>query len=375
MGEQTDRGSDSSGRIGSERVGVLTFHRCINYGSYWQARCLVEGLRGLGYDSVLLDHRSAKVDVAEWRCALQPKLPVKETRQEREQYGCKARKFQEEIERLPLSAPFPIDQPEHMEEVDTVLIGSDEVWNLRHAWYREKPIFFGQGLRTKRVVAHAASFGNYSSWEGLGTPWTDFLRRIDAISVRDENSWWILKNNVGLEPDLVLDPCLQFPLPAEGGWNGPSHRPFALVYGHSFTEGFAAKVRAWAKERGLALLSLGYGNEWADMQWLTAGPQDFAHAFERAEAVVTDFFHGCVFALQNDKPFACELADYRSIKVRGLMELLESESHIVREDTDVRPLLESPISNAIKSRIAQVRSVSDAYLRRALEGSHATHAA
>jgi hypothetical protein len=27
------------------RVGVLTFHRCINYGSYWQARCLVEGLR------------------------------------------------------------------------------------------------------------------------------------------------------------------------------------------------------------------------------------------------------------------------------------------------------------------------------------------
>ena len=26
-------------------TGVLTFHRCINYGSYWQARCLMEGLR------------------------------------------------------------------------------------------------------------------------------------------------------------------------------------------------------------------------------------------------------------------------------------------------------------------------------------------
>ena len=26
----------------SARIGVLTFHRCINYGSYWQARCLVE---------------------------------------------------------------------------------------------------------------------------------------------------------------------------------------------------------------------------------------------------------------------------------------------------------------------------------------------
>ena len=25
----------------SRTIGVLTFHRCINYGSYWQARCLV----------------------------------------------------------------------------------------------------------------------------------------------------------------------------------------------------------------------------------------------------------------------------------------------------------------------------------------------
>jgi hypothetical protein len=23
-------------------VGVLTFHRCVNNGSYWQARCLVD---------------------------------------------------------------------------------------------------------------------------------------------------------------------------------------------------------------------------------------------------------------------------------------------------------------------------------------------
>ena len=30
------------------KIGVLTFHRCINYGSYWQARSLVEGLRSRG---------------------------------------------------------------------------------------------------------------------------------------------------------------------------------------------------------------------------------------------------------------------------------------------------------------------------------------
>src|SRR3546814_5805670 len=58
------------------KIGVLTFHRCINYGSYWQARCLVEGLRQRGHDAVLLDHDSPLVNRAEWRCALQPLLPT-----------------------------------------------------------------------------------------------------------------------------------------------------------------------------------------------------------------------------------------------------------------------------------------------------------
>ena len=53
-----------------KKIGVLTFHRCINYGSYWQARCLVEGLRARGHDAVLLDHDSPQVNRAEWRCAL-----------------------------------------------------------------------------------------------------------------------------------------------------------------------------------------------------------------------------------------------------------------------------------------------------------------
>ena len=49
----------------ARRIGVLTFHRCINYGSYWQARCLTEGLRRRGHDAGLLDHRSARVNRAE----------------------------------------------------------------------------------------------------------------------------------------------------------------------------------------------------------------------------------------------------------------------------------------------------------------------
>src|SRR6266496_1522248 len=62
-------------RARRKKVGVLTFHKCINYGSYWQARCLVEWLLARGHDAELLDHDCACVRRAEAKCALQPKLP------------------------------------------------------------------------------------------------------------------------------------------------------------------------------------------------------------------------------------------------------------------------------------------------------------
>ena len=85
------------------RVGVLTFHRCINYGSYWQARCLVEGLRARGHDAVLLDHHDDAVARAEWRCAFQPSLPERSRIEDLPRYKEKGRKFLAAFDALPQS--------------------------------------------------------------------------------------------------------------------------------------------------------------------------------------------------------------------------------------------------------------------------------
>ena len=336
-----------------EKVGVLTFHRCINYGSYWQARGLVEGLRARGHDAVILDYCSP---LAEARVALRPTLPTPVPRADVALYKGKIRCFEAAFARLPLSR---IDAAERM---DTVVIGSDEVWNLRHPWYSGVPAFWGQGLSAERVVSYAASFGNYSCWEGIGEPFVGYLEGFDALSVRDENSWWMLKHALGREVETVLDPALQFPLAPEGEWTGPEG-PFALVYGHNFSPAYARSVREWADRRNLPLLSLGYRNDWADLQWLDAGPHDFAHAMRRATAVATNYFHGCVFALREGKPFACETTPYRSIKVRGLMEKLGGMDRLVTGG-GIGDLLDTPCD--FSARLSELRQASDAYLDRAV---------
>jgi hypothetical protein len=347
------------------KIGVLTFHRCVNYGSYWQARSLLEGLRSRGHDVVLLEYDCPETDRIEWRCAMQPLLPRRSSRSDIRLYARKARAFQRAIAELPVSAPFPLRKPETMEPRDLVVIGSDEVWNLCHPWYGGYELFWGGGVQAPRLVSYAASFGNYDAEAGIESRWSERLGRFDAISVRDDNSRRLVTAALDREPALVLDPVLQFPIARPEHVEAPAE-PFIALYGHGFSEAFGQAVRRWAQARGLKLVSIGYRNDWADEQWIDADPLQFAQAIAQAKAVVTNFFHGCVFALLNEKPFACAITPYRMNKVRDLTRALGAEAHLLREDDGPElfaAVLDPPLSSRITDEIARLRAQSEAYLR------------
>lgn len=345
-------------------VAVLTFHRCINYGSYWQARCLVEGLRARGRDAVLLDHRSSRIDRAEWRCALRPVPGAWGEREDQEVYAAKARKFFAAFRSLPLSREFALDDPVSAGHFELALIGSDEVWNLRHPWYGGKDLFYGKGLHAEHRASYAASFGNQSSAGKLEGRWSSQLRDLDGISVRDANSRRIVRAAIGQEPALVLDPVLLFPQAVEPA---PVHAEggYIALYGHSFPDWVQVGVRAAADRAGHSIVSIGYRNWWADEHRIEAGPHEFAGLIAGAQAVVTNFFHGCVFALINAKPFAAVPSDYRFNKVHDLLEALGAQSHLLTQATDPGAydrMLSAPLSPAIAGHIAEMRAVSKAYL-------------
>ncbi|WKL39988.1 polysaccharide pyruvyl transferase family protein (plasmid) [Sinorhizobium meliloti] len=347
------------------KLGVLTFHRCINYGSFWQARSLVHGLRSLGTDPIVLDHHSARVTRAEWRCAMQPLLPERTPRGDIPLYASKIRKFQSALASVPMSAPFALDDPDGAEECDIVVVGSDEVWNLRHPWYGGCSLFYGEGLSAKRTVSYAATFGNHPAANGLEPYWAERLRKFDGISVRDDNSRAIIEKDVGREATLVLDPCLQFPETISFGPNTLVSRPYIAVYGHSFPSWFQHAVRHWATTRSLPLVSIGYRNEWADEQWLDAGPYEFAACIAGAEAVATNFFHGCIF-----------LSSTPSHSSRSFPTIVPTRSPIshtppVRNGTwcrrrrrkpATRHFSQKPPSPAIARRLAELRRQSRTYL-------------
>ena len=349
------------------KVGILTFHRCINYGSYWQTRCLAEGLSARGHEVEILDHDCSEIARAELTCALQPKLPTRTAPHELPSYKSKIRRFASAFRRLPLSRTFSLHQPEAAGRYDAIVVGSDEVWNFRHPWYNGKPLFFGEGLQTDQLLSYAASFGNHPAEDGLGNDWSRRLDRFSAISVRDENSRELIESATGRDPEVTLDPCLQFADVAR--CEPAANEDYALVYGHSFPHWFAAQMRNWADQRHTTLVSVGYSTPWADVQLIDAGPLEFARLIAGSKAVATNFFHGTVFALLNGRPWVAAPSDYRSIKLFGLASLIGVNERIVSEHTgaaELGELLATPREQHVSHRISSIRRSSDAFLDAAL---------
>lgn len=343
-----------------KRVGVLTFHRCVNYGSYWQARRLVEGLRRRGCQAELLDHRSRRVDRAEWRCALTPHLPVATPVGDRGLYALKARAFFEAFDQLPMSPPFALEDPSGMERYDLVVVGSDEVWNLSHPWFGGEPLFFGENLKADRLAAYAASAGNHGALT-LHHRLAEAMQRFTHISVRDENARRLARTAIGRDPPRVLDPCLQFAPRHASRESGED----VILYGHGFPDWLQQSVRFWAHGRDRRLLSFGYRNAWADAQTLSAGPAAFADSMAEAAAVVTNFFHGCVFALADRRPFVCVGTAYRADKIRDLLASVGAEYRLIDETTPaetINHLLSTPPDASVRDRVEDLRARSDRYL-------------
>jgi hypothetical protein len=241
---------------------------------------------------------------------------------------------------------------------------------MHHPWYGGKAIFYGDGLPADRLVAYAASFGNHDASEGLHHWWADKLRRFTAISVRDGNSRAMLRRSLDAEPELVLDPVLQFsPKAPPEAARGDDRMPYVAVYGHSFPAWYGEAVRDYARQRGYRLVSIGYRNDWADEQRIGAGPLEFARLIANAASVATNFFHGCVFALLNSRPFACVASAYRSNKLRDLVGAVGAERRLMsgpEQGSQIAGQLAAPLSPLVAARIALLRQNSNRYLAHAL---------
>lgn len=204
--------------------------------------------------------------------------------------------------------------PDYDLRLDLQVIGSDEVFNCvqsnTNVGYSRD--LFGHDSPARRLISYAASFGNTTLEKieryNIASDLRADLAGFDHISVRDNNSARIIEALTGEAPTLNVDPVLAYDFMASEH-DVPSTRlhdgRYLIVYGYSgrLSAEENALIRKFANQRGLRVLAFGGAQASAD-RFIDCNAFELLAWFRDAEAVITDTFHGTIFAMINQRPFA-----------------------------------------------------------------------
>lgn len=368
------------------KIGILSMQRILNYGSYFQAYSLKTILESLGHTVQFVDyqvnwtinvlnsykHRSFRRLRLLKRCVLHP-----------HDYHAK-----EALERYAVFAPcYPalgLSAKYHFRsKVDVLIIGSDEVFNClqsnQDVGYSLQ--LFGKQNRARKLVSYAASFGD-TTLERLkqyevDREIADCLRKFDMISVRDKNSVDIV-TALGLpEPLQHFDPVLIGDL-EKRTWGSCNLKNFMIVYGYHkrFTPDEGKAIMDFAKERHLRVILLNEPQTFGD-ELIYCKPDEILSYFACSDYVVTDTFHGTIFAVLYHKPVAvfCRTVKDTSYsnenKLWDLVAKLELKRQCVSDPRDLGHVLQNAIDFDTVDRIrARERERAITYLIQACGGKN-----
>lgn len=356
------------------RIGILTYYGVHNNGALLQAYGLQRVLLGMGHDVEFLtferDYSNLDKDGAKYGVSLAG-VPaylhfLKERGLHSTLFNIRKRLVLDRFRKLDLRITGSWSDFDG----DAIIIGSDEVFSLEVGF---NPVFYGSGLSNEKTLSYAASFGptTLGDHELLvhQKEISESLSKLQTISVRDQNSAMIVAKLTGRLSPIVCDPVLLDGYAQERCASSPMPRPYMVVYAYDRRMNKADEVeavRAYAGEKGLAVVSVGYYHDWCDVN-IACGPLETLAWINNAECVVTDTFHGAVLAIICETPFSAILRDNAN-KLKFLLKQHGLEERLTLDTNGLYKALREPMSFVHAREIVEYnRDMSLGFLTGALE--------
>lgn len=373
------------------RVGVLTLPLHTNYGGILQAYALQRALQDMGHDVVLLDSYPQCPTLKPFPLqqmyylkrllmkvvAPHKAVPLFYEKEAMARYQKKEhiRQFYRQYVR---HVPFGSDVALNPNDFDALIVGSDQVWR---PMYDSKNILdrylsFAQDWSHVKRIAYAASFGT-AEWE-YSEKQTSECRRLvqmlDAVSVREESAVTLCKEHLGVDASWVLDPTLLVDTRhyMEHISKADTEYPSSMCFGYILdaSEEKDAIFHHIATTRGLQMSS--FLN--VDDPDNSAAPsvESWLKAFQDAEFVFTDSFHGCVFSIIFNKPFVVYGNVNRGMaRFHSLLSMFGIEDRLVSTPDEAARIVSLPIDwDAVNNRLSELRKVSKEFLFTSLNSKH-----
>lgn len=321
------------------KIGIMSMQRINNYGSFLQAYGLKRIIEDLGHNVEFVDYEFEKSIIK-----------TKKTNR-RISNILKTKNILKKIKvRKEFNNKFSLLQSEyfgklnyHPSDIDELVIGSDEVFNC----LQEYPVgysreLFGKNYENIPVISYAASFGqttyNRLKEYSINNEVGELLNKFRAISVRDNNSFEIVKQLTNKEVNVNLDPVLIYDYKNEIIDNVKlKNYIIVYAYSHRLTKKEEKVIKQFAKKHNKKIISFGMYQNISDYE-LVINPFEIFAYFKHADFIITDTFHGSIFSIKSHSNFCTIIRNSHEGNSNKLYDLLDRLSLTERVINDIDDL-------------------------------------
>ena len=362
------------------KIGILTFHRALNYGAVLQCYALQETLISMGHDVEVIDYRPAYIEKYRKpysKFAIAHREGIKDKIKEiiagtlligKKRKGSKAfdsfmKKYLHVSSTLSLPLSTELDY-------DVVVVGSDQVWSPQICFGFD-PVYWGEvpGLG-KRYITYSASMGGHNvitdeMWKDVKSK----LANYRYISVREKQLQDNLLNHCCVDVPVTLDPTL---LPSVDVYSKAAIKPsiphYVLYFCLENEPGALDFAKRIARQMNMPIVRVAAQKEFQKgdegvIDRYSVTPQEFLGYFKYADVVVTISFHGTVFSTIFKKDFY-SLKNPKQDRALNLLRPLGLESRLVAATDNVEF---NPVDyDGVEKKLAELRESSLDYLKGAL---------
>lgn len=344
------------------KIGILTWFNAANYGAKAHSYGLQKKIMSLGYECEMINYYPKKMNILNLKMNMGREYSGGNIWNSlKGLFRCFI--FQRENKKLIISSK--VNNAEMIDRLgyDLIILGSDEIFNVEHPLFDS--IFYGEGISTP-CITYAPSSGQCNEFTILNEKICKSLNKMLSLSTRDIHTRNMIEKNVGRTPDIVMDPTFLW----DYGERGKSFisEKYILVYSFSEWNDYANVVREYAKQKNYKIISIGRKIRWADKSYQLIGMDKWLSAFENAELVFTDSFHGTVFSIKNKKQFIIIGRHDKTNKIEDLLKILAIDRKFFEIGQNLDEYLDNQIDyDIVENKIKDEIKHSENYLNTAFE--------
>ncbi len=369
------------------KVGILTFHSALNYGAILQAYALQETLKNKKVDVEIINYSPSTIEKHYTKFDGKKsihKVVLKNLRtiiSRSLQYNLlRARKlaFQDfvnknvNMSKITYSTKNLLQKNIH--KYDVVITGSDQVWNPKYAKDSMDVYFLAFENSNVKKVSYAASIGNADFNVEDRKNINYWLDDFSDISVRERKGYDQISKLVNKDISINVDPTLLLSskqwLNVADNSNSPiPSKEYILVYGLEQNSDLIEIVNKLSEITKLKVVHFGkrstYNNELLKMY--TQGPSSFIQAFNNAEYVITNSFHGTVFSVIFKKQFINIPHKDNNSRMDELLTYLNLKDRVVDDIVNIDRIFNEinyeEIDNLVDKRVKESNDYLDKVLK------------